>query len=418
MYGSVLAFGADDYAAAQQYGPARVLEGAVGGDRVHEREPVLLSRGIVVGAECRGHVHQSGSLFRRDEGAGHDESPLALLWQRYDLERPQVFLPHQLAPAVAGDPFRRGQRLAAHVHVRRAIGGHDVAHPVHLVLPVLEVRVHRDRDVGQQRPWGGGPDHQLPVGIVRERERDEHRVRLDFLVAERELMRRQGRTAARAVRQHLVAPVQQRLVVQPLEQPPHRLDVIVGVGDVGVLVIQPVSDSLRQRLPIGLVLEDILAAQPVEFLDAVRFDLLLARDGEHALDFDLDGKAVRVPPGDARDALPQHRMVAAHQILDGAREYVMDARASVGRGRPLVKHERRSVPGGLLRLLEQALVLPRPEQLLLQRVGRELGVEKRVRHQLRRSSTPPTRAVSAGSAARATAMICSTEVGASASGRH
>src|SRR6185437_5469069 len=96
----------------------------------------------------------------------------------------------------------------------------------------------------------------------------------------------------------------------------------------------------------------------------------------------------------------------------------MDARAPVGRRRLLVEHERRTVAGGVLRLLEQALVLPRREELLLQRVGRELGIEERVGDQLRRSSTPPTNAVSAGSAARATAMICSTDVGASASGRH
>src|SRR5207247_683496 len=92
--------------------------------------------------------------------------------------------------------------------------------------------------------------------------------------------------------------------------------------------------------------------------------------------------------------------------------------APVGRRRPLVEHERRPVARGFLRLLEQPLVLPRREQLLLQRVGRRLGIDERVGHQLSRSSTPSTRAVSPGSAARATAMICSTDVGASASGKH
>src|SRR5213076_365614 len=87
--------------------------------------------------------------------------------------------------------------------------------------------------------------------------------------------------------------------------------------------------------------------QLVELRDAVRLDLLLARDAERLLDFDVDGQAVCVPPGDARDALPQHRVVAADQIFDGAREHVMDARASIGRRRPFVKHEGRAVPGRL-----------------------------------------------------------------------
>src|SRR5205085_3274285 len=224
--------------------------------------------------------------------------------------------------------------------------------------------------------------------------------------------------AARAIGQHFVPPVQQRLVVQPLQQPPHGFDVFGRVRDVGMLVIEPVPDALGQRLPVRLVGEDVLAAQLVELLDAVRLDLLLARDAERLLDLDLHGQAVRVPARDAGHALPEHRVVAADQVLDGAGEHVMDARPPIGRGRSLVKHERRAVPGGFLRLLKQALVLPGREQLLLQRVRRELGIEQPVDHQLRRSSTPRTSAASRGSAPRATAMICSTDVGVSASGRH
>src|SRR5204863_423792 len=71
------------------------------------------------------------------------------------------------------------------------------------------------------------------------------------------------RTATRAVRQHFVAAVEQRLVVQPLEQPPHRLDVLVRVRDVRVLVVEPVPDPVGERFPIGFVREHTLAAQPV-----------------------------------------------------------------------------------------------------------------------------------------------------------
>src|SRR2546430_8540190 len=182
--------------------------------------------------------------------------------------------------------------------------------------------------------------------------------------------------------------------------------------------IEPVRDPLRQRLPIGLIGEDALAAQPVELLDAVGFDLLLAADAERPLHLDLHGQPVGIPPRDARHALAQHRVVAAHQIFDGAGEDVVDARPAVGRGRPFEEHERRPVAHRLPRLLEQPLVLPGREQLLLERVGRELGIDDRVRHQLRRSSTPRISAVSRGSEERATAMICSTDVGASASGKH
>ncbi len=398
--------------------PAGVLERAVRGDGVHERQAVLLGDGVIVRPERRGHVDEAGALFRRHERSRHDDRALTFLRQRHDLERPQVLLSHQLAPVVAGHALRRSERLPADVHVPRAVRRHDVARPVHDVFAVLEVRMHRDGDVGEQRPGRRGPDHEPAVGIARERERDEHRVGLHLLVPERELVRRERRAAARAVRQDLVTAVQQRLLVQPLQEPPHRLDILVGVGDVGVLVVEPVADPLRQRLPIGLVGEDALAAQPVELLDAVGLDLLLARDAERLLDLDLDGEAVRVPPGDARHPLSQHGVVAAHHVLDGAREHVVDAGAPVSGGRPLEEDEGGPVAGGVLRLLEQPLVLPRREQLLLEPVRRQLRVERREGHQFRRSSTPRTSALSRGSAVRATAMMRSSETGASASGRH
>src|SRR2546421_5444773 len=54
-------------------------------------------------------------------------------------------------------------------------------------------------------------------------------------------------------------------------------------------------------------------------LDAERLDLLLAADVQLLLHLDLDRQAVCVPARDARDAVPEHGLIAAHQVLDGAR---------------------------------------------------------------------------------------------------
>ena len=124
---------------------------------------------------------------------------------------------------------------------------------------------------------------------------------LDVLVALRDFVARQRRAAARAVRKDLVAAIQQTLVVQRRERPPHALDVVVAVRDVRIAVVEPEADALAQLLPVAAVLPDALAAEPVELLDADLFDLLLAADAELLLDFDLDGKAVRVPARLARD---------------------------------------------------------------------------------------------------------------------
>ncbi len=178
-----------------------------------------------------------------------------------------------------------------------------------------------------------------------------------------------------------------------------------------MLVVQPVGDALGQGLPIGLVLEDVLPALAVELRHAVRLDLLLAADVQRALHLDLDREAVRVPPRDARDAVPQHRLIPANEILDGAREDVMDPRPAVRRGGALEEDEGRVVARRLLDAREQPLVLPGREELFLQRIRRKGGIENGVRHQFKRSSTPRISPVSLGSAPRATARILSTDAG-------
>jgi hypothetical protein len=60
-----------------------------------------------------------------------------------------------------------------------------------------------------------------------------------------------------------------------------------------------------------------------------------------------------------------HGAMAAEEVLDRPRENVMDARATVGRRRPLEKDELR-LPFGLgERLLKEIFLLPESENFLL-----------------------------------------------------
>ena len=65
--------------------------------------------------------------------------------------------------------------------------------------------------------------------------------------------------------------------------------------------------------------------------------------------------------------------MAAEEVLDGAREDVVNAGATVRRGRSLVEHERRGTGARSLCLLEQLLGVPAREQLLLEGVGARVG---------------------------------------------
>ena len=169
--------------------PACSLERAVGPDRVHEGQAVLLGRGEVVRAERRGHVDEPRAFVGRYEAARHDDGPLALLRQLHQLQRSHVLLPHELAPAVSGDARTRGEWLAADVHVAGTRRRDDVKDAIQLVSPVLQVGMHGHRDVRQEGPGRRRPDDQLPPGIACERERHVYRVGLHFVVAEGQLVR-------------------------------------------------------------------------------------------------------------------------------------------------------------------------------------------------------------------------------------
>ena len=153
---------------------------------------------------------------------------------------------------------------------------------------VRDVLAHGQRGVGQQRPRRGGPAHQRDARLVMQREAHEGAQIDHVLVAQRDLVRRQRRAAARAVGHDLVALVQQPLVPHLLERPPDRLDVVVVQRVVGVVGVDPEADPLRQLVPLVDVLQHRLAALGVELGHAVRLDVVLGLEAQFLLDLQLD----------------------------------------------------------------------------------------------------------------------------------
>ena len=213
--------------------------------------------------------------------------------------------------------------------------------------------MHRRGDVADERPGRRGPDGQRdgraggagqPLGR-RRRQPEAHvdRVLGDVLVALGDLVARDRRAAARAVGHDLEALVEQALVPDAAQQPPDRLDVLVGERVVGVVEVDPEADALGHPVPVLEVGEDALAAEVVELGDAVLLDLLLAVDAEPALDLELDRQAVAVPARLARHAVAAHRLVAREDVLEDARQDVVRARPAVGRRRALVEDEQGGV---------------------------------------------------------------------------
>ena len=195
----------------------------------------------------------------------------------------------------------RERRLVAradHVRAREAVGDHRVRRRARgrpAPRPARSPRSSARRSArGRRRPrrwrpastasWSRraamSPSRSAPAGLVTGYSHVDARV-LDVLVALRDLVRRQRRAVARAVRDDLEALVEQVLVPQLLERPPDGLDVracrACGTDRRG----RPSSRSARSAAssPRGNS-KTRLAALRVELRDPVFLDLLLGLDPE------------------------------------------------------------------------------------------------------------------------------------------
>ena len=140
-----------------------------------------------------------------------------------------------------------------------------------------------------------------------------------------------------AMRRRAAGFVDQSGVPEGLEDPPAGLDVLGRVGAVGVGHVDPERHPFGHVLPLLDVLHHRLAAVAVELGDAVFLDRRFAVEAEHLLDLDLDRQAVGVPAALARDALAAHGLIAGEEVLEHAREHVVDARRAVGGRRAFVE---------------------------------------------------------------------------------
>ena len=320
-----------------------VGEAAVGADRVEGGQAVLPADLAVDLAEGGRQVHQAGALL-----GGHvrrrDHPPAVGPRGRVQIrEGTLVVQPDQ---GGAGDPQRDpGRRPLPHHRVDQVIGHHDPVDD-----RVDEVGVDRHAGVRQQGPRRRRP-HRQPLGVADDVDQgvddaQPHVGRLVLLVAVHvglpQLVARQSRPAAGAVRHDLEVLVQQTLVEELLEVPPDRLDVRRVQRPVRRVHVDPVADARRQAGELVDVGVHRLAAQPGELGDAhLRLDLLLARDPEPLLHLHLDREPVGVPAGPAGHVRPVHGAEAAEEVLVDPGPGVVEPRHPVGRRRALVEDPRR-----------------------------------------------------------------------------
>jgi len=255
-----------------------------------------------------------------------------------------------------------GHEHPGHIVADRLLGAIEIGRD--LDQGIFLVRVDTEADIGRQGPGRRRPGCKIGICFILDRETDENRGVLDVVVTLGDLMRGQGRATARAIRHDFMALVKQALLPDPLQSPPLGLDIIVVVGDIGVVHVGPEADPVRHRLPFLLILPDRMLALVDEGLDAIGLDLRLAINAEGFFDLQLNRQAMRIPAGLAQDMVALHGLVARDDVLDDPGQDMADMRLAVGRRRTIEKGEFRPRLAQFDRTLENVIVLPELQDLL------------------------------------------------------
>ena len=229
-------------------------------DPVDHRQPVGLPQREVVFAVGGRAMHDASPVFDGDELAGAHPADVALGGQV--VEQSLIGEADQVCPL--DDPLGRVGRVAHH-RFDQGLGEDQGFVPAAHVC-VVHLGMYREREIGRKGPRGRRPYHERGAIVAGggEPEANEDGRVLDLLIAEGHLVRGKGGSDAWVVGHDLVALIDEPLVPDLLEQPPHRFDVVVVEGVVGVLHAHPETHALGHRFPIADVAQDRVSAPASE----------------------------------------------------------------------------------------------------------------------------------------------------------
>ncbi len=217
---------------------------------------------------------------------------------------------------------------------------------------IPDLRTHYQRCIRGQCPRCGGPGQKTEIGIHIFKQKFRAFVADGFklghdggvfhiAVAARlvQFVRTQPGSGGRRIGLDGVAFVQQPLVVNLFQQPPHGFYIAAVVSNIRVVHIHPVAHNAGEFLPLAGIFHHLLAAGGVVFFHRNFFSDVFLGNVQRFFHAQFHRQTVGVPAGFTMYAEAFHGFVAAENILNCAGHHVVDSRHSVGRWRSFVKHK-------------------------------------------------------------------------------
>ena len=284
---------------------------------LNEGKPPFLTYPCVVFTEGRSEVNDAGAVGQGDIIIGNDAPCVHALMVHGEIEERLVVQTDKLASLVFFEYFGI---LAEHALDKRLCK--DVLFAIVLYGAVCFIGINAETDVAREGPGRGRPCDQAFAAVDKtmfavgdDGEGDEDGNLLDVLVALCDFVARKRSSAAGAVGHYLMTFIEKPFFVDGLERPPDGLDIIIGIGNVGMLHVRPVTDGITHLFPLALVFPNGFLTFINEGNNAVALDLLLAVKTEGFFNLKLNGKAVSIPTRLAEDVIALHGAVTGDNIL-------------------------------------------------------------------------------------------------------
>ena len=178
-------------------------------------------------------------------------------------------------------------------------------------------------------------------------------------------MGRKRRTAGWAIRHHLKALVKKFFLPYLFKSPPLGLDIIIVIGDIGIIHICPESYLVGEFLPHAFIFPDRFLALCNKGFKAVFFYAFLPLYADFLFHLKFNRQTVSIPAGLSRNLFALHCMITRNKILYNTGLHMAYMRLTVSSRRSVIKHICGAAFSLLHALFENVICPPEISYLLL-----------------------------------------------------
>ena len=187
----------------------------------------------------------------------------------------------------------------------------------------------------------------------------------DVLVRTGHFVLGKGGSAPRAPRHRLVFTLNPAVIVTDLQEMPDSLDILVGVGVIGVVPLHPLTEPLRLVGDDAGEMLDTVNALLREVVHTVIFDVLFRLEAELFFNLNFYPETLRVKAVLTAAVVASHVFITDKGILERSAPCMVDTHRIISGNRAVNKTETLVTSVLFLAQIEAVVIFPKLQHIML-----------------------------------------------------